>query len=165
MRDNTADRVNVIDTLNMGGYILHVYGSKSEPLFLGSEVASLLQYNVNRSTGRVDTSGMIRILDDSEKVKKIATKEDGKTTQAWMLTEFGLYEIMLLSKKPMAKIFKKYVKNVIKSVRLTGGYIPVYEDESPQELMRRAYELAERTLQHKNTLINDKSDQIQFNLE
>lgn len=82
-----------------------------------------------------------------------------------MLTEFGLYEIMMLSKKPIAKIFKKYVKNVIKSVMLTDGYIPIYENENPQDLLRRAYALAERTLEYRNTLINDRPDQIQFNIE
>lgn len=40
-----------------------------------------------------------------------------------MVTEEGLYEILMLSRKKAAKVFKKGVKQVLKSLRLNGGYI------------------------------------------
>lgn len=50
-------------------------------------------------------------------------------TEYWFLTENGLYEVLMLSRKPKAKQFKSKVKEILKSVRTTGGY-----PESPQLL-------------------------------
>lgn len=41
----------------------------------------------------------------------------------WFLTEDGLYEVLMQSRKPKAKEFKKEVKKILKSIRKTGGYI------------------------------------------
>ena len=59
---------------------------------------------------------------------KIATPtiNDGGVLQAnteyWFLTEDGLYEVLMQSRKPKAKEFKKEVKKILKSIRKTGGY-------------------------------------------
>ena len=39
------------------------------------------------------------------------------------LTENGLYEVLMLSRKPQAKPFKKKVKEILKSIRKNGAYI------------------------------------------
>ncbi len=39
------------------------------------------------------------------------------------MTEDGLYEVLMQSRKPIAKKFKKEVKNILKTIRKTGGYI------------------------------------------
>lgn len=41
----------------------------------------------------------------------------------WFLTEDGLYEVLMQSRKPKAKEFKKEVKKILKSIRKHGGYI------------------------------------------
>lgn len=41
----------------------------------------------------------------------------------WFLTEDGLYEVLMQSRKPKAKEFKKEVKKILKSIRKTGGYV------------------------------------------
>lgn len=43
-------------------------------------------------------------------------------TEYWFLTEDGLYEVLMQSRKPKAKEFKKEVKKILKSIRKTGGY-------------------------------------------
>ena len=41
----------------------------------------------------------------------------------WFLTEDGLYEVLMQSRKPKAKEFKKEVKKILKSIRKTGRYV------------------------------------------
>ena len=40
----------------------------------------------------------------------------------WFLTENGLYEVLMQSRKPIAKEFKREVKKILHEIRMTGGY-------------------------------------------
>ena len=46
----------------------------------------------------------------------------GQNREAWFLTENGLYEVLMQSRKPLAKEFKKKVKEILKSIRKHGLY-------------------------------------------
>lgn len=48
---------------------------------------------------------------------------DNLVTSAWFLTEDGLYEVLMTSRKPIAKKFKSEVKKILKEIRRTGGYV------------------------------------------
>lgn len=74
---------------------------------------------------------MMRNVDDDEKVI-ITTNSNPPLNERMVLqantsysflTENGLYEVLMLSRKPKAKQFKSKVKEILKSVRMTGGYI------------------------------------------
>lgn len=45
------------------------------------------------------------------------------------LTEDGLYEVLMQSRKPIAKQFKKKVKEILKLIRKDGGYITTNEKD------------------------------------
>lgn len=65
---------------------------------------------------------MLQTVDDDEKgVRNVYTP--GGMQEAWCLTEDGLYEVLMQSRKPKAKEFKKEVKKILKSIRKTGGYV------------------------------------------
>lgn len=65
---------------------------------------------------------MVNSLDDEEKVV-LRTKDClGRENSATFLTEDGLYEVLMLSRKPIAKQFKKEVKKILHEIRTTGGY-------------------------------------------
>lgn len=71
---------------------------------------------------------MLQSVDKDEKIKILnPANNDGRVLQAnteyWFLTEDGLYEVLMQSRKPKAKEFKKEVKKILKSIRKTGGYI------------------------------------------
>lgn len=67
---------------------------------------------------------MLSNVDEDEKTTRtISTTGSNYQTEAWFLTENGLYEVLMLSRKPKAKQFKSKVKEILKSVRMTGGYI------------------------------------------
>lgn len=71
---------------------------------------------------------MLGSVDSDEKVKIIVPPNilSGclrPNTEYWFLTEDGLYEVLMQSRKPKAKEFKKEVKKILKSIRKTGGYV------------------------------------------
>ncbi|MGG0590528.1 BRO family protein [Priestia megaterium] len=70
-------------------------------------------------------------------------------TDRWFITENGLYELLMQSRKPIAKQFKKEVKDILKQIRLTGGYIPIAQDESIEEILAKGLLVAEETLKIK----------------
>lgn len=70
-----------------------------------------------------DVSMMMKKIDNDEKVTNNVCTPGG-VQKAWFLTENGLYEVLMLSRKPKAKQFKSKIKEILKSVRKTGGGIP-----------------------------------------
>ena len=67
---------------------------------------------------------MLANVDEDEKTtRKIIPNGSNYKTEAWFLTEDGLYEVLMQSRKPKAKELKKEVKKILKSIRKTGGYV------------------------------------------
>ena len=86
-----------------------IYGTIEEPLFLAKDVAEFIEHS--------DVSKMMKSVDEDEKVKNIV-RTLGGNQEMWFLTENGLYEVLMQSRKPIAKQFKKKVKEILKSLRL-----------------------------------------------
>lgn len=63
----------------------------------------------------------MRNVDKEEKLTQTLFVS-GQGREYWFLTEDGLYEVLMQSRKPKAKEFKKEVKKILKSIRKTGGY-------------------------------------------
>lgn len=102
---------------------VRVFGTPEEPLFLARDVAEWIDHK--------DVTSMLRNIDEDEKVV-ITTNSNPPlnertvlqaNTSYSFLTENGLYEVLMLSRKPKAKEFKKKVKEILKTIRKTGGYI------------------------------------------
>lgn len=71
----------------------------------------------------------------------------GRTQQALFVNEDGLYDVILDSRKPEAKAFRKWITSeVLPSIRKTGGYIATKHDDTPDEIMARALLVAQQTL-------------------
>ena len=78
------------------------------PLFLAKDVAEWIDYS-KTSQGYYNVSKMLMPVDEEEKlVARLFTS--GQHREMWFLTEDGLYEVLFLSRKPIAKAFKKDVK-------------------------------------------------------
>lgn len=106
---------------------VRVFGTPEEPLFLARDVAEWIDYS-KRSDGSFRLDKMLQSLDDDEKIKFTTPAHNvsgvlQSNTEYWFLTENGLYEVLMLSRKPKAKEFKKKVKEILKTIRKTGGYI------------------------------------------
>lgn len=123
----------------MLGHKFTVYGTAENPLFLAKEVAEVLNYSESNS------NKLTNLVESDEKVRNIITTPGGNQ-EVWFLTEDGLYEVLMQSRKPIAKEFKKGVKEILKAIRKTGGYIATKSDDTPEEIMARALTIAQATL-------------------
>lgn len=95
------------------GKQLTVYGTPDNPLFLAKDVADWIEHS--------DVSTMMRNVDDEEKATNIVCTLGGNQ-KCWFLTEDGLYEVLMQSRKPIAKQFKKGVKSILRDIRRNGYY-------------------------------------------
>ncbi|MED3804979.1 phage antirepressor KilAC domain-containing protein [Lysinibacillus xylanilyticus] len=116
-----------------------VYGTSENPLFLAKDVADWIEHS--------DTSKMIRSIDEDEKLIRTLFLS-GQKRESWFLTEDGLYEVLMQSRKPIAKQFKKQVKNILKEIRLNGGYIATDENDDEASIMAKALLIANKTIEN-----------------
>lgn len=135
----SRNEAKLISTSNFLGREINVYGSVENPLFLAKEVAEWIEYDLT------SVNKLVNLVDDDEKVRKNVPTPGGNQ-EVWMLTEDGLYEVLMQSRKPIAKQFKKGVKQILHEVRTTGGYIATKADDTPEEIMARALTIAQATL-------------------
>lgn len=107
------DNLQIIDERKLFGKDFKIYGDIENPLFLAKDVANWIEH----SNPRV----MLNTVDENEKVvNNVYTL--GGSQESWFLTEDGLYEVLMQSRKPIAKQFKKEVKKILKSIRMNGMY-------------------------------------------
>ncbi len=115
------NELQIIDERELLGVNFKVYGTFENPLFLAKDVAVWIDYT-KKSNGSYDVNSMLRMVDEDEKlIRKIFVS--GQNREMWFLTEDGFYEVCMQSTKPNAKIFKKEVKQILKTIRKTGNYI------------------------------------------
>lgn len=111
--------LTVIQETVILGKKIQMYNSIEYPLFLAKDVAEWIDYSIS------NVSKMLKSVDEDEKTtRKFCTSGSNYQTEAWFLTEDGLYECCMQSKKPVAKQMKKEIKQYLKSIRLTGAAIP-----------------------------------------
>ena len=112
--------LTVIQETKILGKKIVMYGSIENPYFVASDVAEWL--------GERDGYTVARKVSDEEKDTQIVCTHGGnqKTT---VLTEDGLYEACMLSRKEIAKPLKKEIKKYLKSIRLTGAAIPIGDEK------------------------------------
>lgn len=107
------NELKVLNEQEVLGKHFKVYGTPEEPLFLAKDVADWIEHSNPRM--------MLQTVDDDEKgVRNVYTP--GGMQEAWCLTEDGLYEVLMQSRKPIAKEFKKKVKKILKTIRKHGLY-------------------------------------------
>lgn len=84
-------------------------------------------------------------------------------TAATLINESGLYSLILSSKLPSAKAFKRWVTSeVLPAIRKNGGYMAGQEHMTDQEIMAQALIVAQRTIESKNRLISEMQPKALF---
>lgn len=139
-----ANQISVLKQTELCGQQFMVYGSAQEPLFLAKDVASIIEHS--------DVSTMMRAVDEDEKLIQTILVS-GQNREVWMVTENGLYEVLMQSRKPIAKQFKKGVKTILKEIRTNGGYIATSQEDTPELIMARALQVAQATIDKHNARI------------
>lgn len=127
-----------------------------EPFFVAKDVAEILGYSNSRKA----------IIDHVDEEDKGVTKCDtlGGVQELSVINESGLYSLVLSSKLPTAKRFKRWVTSeVLPAIRKTGGYIGGAENMTEAEIMARAVLIGQRTIEEQKRKIDNLQNEIDVN--
>ena len=135
------------------GEIRTMMNEKCEVFFVGKDVAKALGYS--------NTSKAIQQHVDKEDRSTLPIRESAYETRVTIINESGLYSLILSSKLPQAKAFKRWVTNeVLPQIAHTGGYIPTRnmrtgEKLTDGEVMEVANRIMQRTISRHNLPADD----------
>ena len=137
----------------MFGEIRTLVNEKGETFFVGKDVAQALGYSNTRKA----------LQDHVDDEDKGVTKRDtlGGIQQMVVINESGLYSLVLSSKLPQAKEFKRWITSeVLPQIRQTGGYIPTTNPRTGEvltesEMVEAANKIVARTIARSNLPADD----------
>lgn len=118
-----------------------------EPWMVGRDVAAALGYSNTRDA-------LSRHVDDEDKNTVVNPDGTPGNPNMVIINESGLYSLVLSSKLPGAKKFRRWVTaEVLPSIRKTGGYIVATTDMTDAEIMARALLVANDTIKRRDERI------------
>ena len=145
------------------GMVRTATDEKGEPWFCAKDLCDALGYK------RADLA-VKQHVNPHDAAKRcvwveVGKKKDGtpakRLTQMIFVNESGFYALVLGSKLPSALMFKDWVTSVVlPQIRKTGGYIPVHEGESEEEMIRNAEQILRATLKEKEVLLEKQKKLI-----
>lgn len=128
---------------------IEIYG---KPYFVGTDVAKALGYSNPRKA----------ILDHCKGVTKRDTPTSSGIQSMSYINEGDLYRLIMKSKLPSAEKFEAWVMDeVLPAIHHNGGYIMGQENLSDSELMAKAILVAQKTIEHKNQIIEQQKAKIE----
>ena len=131
---------------------------ESEPWFVGKDVAEILGYS-NAS------KAVMSHVDDEDKqfvMMNVADSQNGNLVKTALINESGLYSLILSSKLPQAKEFKRWVTSeVLPKIRKHGGYISGEEHMNDDELLAQAVLVAQRKLEERTAQLDAANKKIE----
>ena len=138
------------------GMVRTATDDKGEPWFCAKDLCDVLGYKKSSDSVKQHVR-----YDDTMKRGvwvEVGMKKDGtpakRLTQMIFVNESGFYALVLGSKLATAVKFKDWVTSVVlPQIRKTGGYIPVNEGESEEEMIRNAEQILRATLKEKENLL------------
>ena len=137
----------------MFGEVRTLTNEKGETFFVGKDVAQALGYT--------NTLKAIRDHVDSEDKGVNEMVTPGGNQRVIFINESGLYSLVLSSKLPQAKEFKRWVTaEVLPQIRQTGGYIPTRNPRTGEvmtesEMVEAANRIVARTIARSNLPADD----------
>jgi prophage antirepressor-like protein len=126
-------------------------GTAENPLFCLVDLCKALSLTPSKVAQRLDSSVL----------SKYPAQTGFGTKELNFVNEDGLYDVILDSRKPEARAFRKWVTSeVLPAIRRQGGYIAAKADESPELIMARALKVADDTIRRQKALIEQKDSLI-----
>mgnify|MGYP002600158550 FL=1 len=145
----------VYENKRFGNIRTFVEEGKQEPWFVAADVCRALEVKNARDA--------VARLDDDEKNTVVLTDGNRGNPNVTVVSEPGLYALVLSSRKPEAKEFKRWITHdVIPSIRKSGGYIAGQEDMSDADLMAKALIVAQRQIEQRDKQITEMQPKALF---
>lgn len=117
---------------------------EGKPYFCGKDVAGALGYVIPKDAIAAHCKGAV----------KHRTPTNGGIQELLFIPEGDLYRLIVSSKLPTAEKFEHWVfDEVLPSIRKHGGYISGQAEMSPEELMAKALQVAQKTLEEREARI------------
>lgn len=124
-----------------------------EPWFVLKDCMSILDLGNPTET--------VKMFDKDEFSTTEVIDSIGRRQQTYIISEPGLYRLVMKSRKPEAKEFQRWVTHeVLPQIRKTGGYIPTSESDSDEDIMARAVLVAQKTIKQKKQQIAEQQTRI-----
>lgn len=115
--------------------------------------------SVRMAIGKMNSKQVVKL--NNSNVKDIDFRKLHNTGENF-LTESGVYKLIFKSKKKEAEKFQDWVTDeVLPQIRKTGGYIPIDEEESEQDILAKALLIAQNTLKKKDELLKAKDKELE----
>lgn len=124
-----------------------------EPWFVAKDVCDMLELsNVGQALARLD--------DDEKSSITLNDGTPGNPNRA-IVSESGLYALVLASRKPEAHEFKRWVTHdVLPQIRKTGGYIPTTDVDDDMTILAKAVMIGQRTMEAQKQRIAEQQTRI-----
>lgn len=125
-----------------------------EPWFVAKDVCDILELT--------NPAVALQSLDDDEKTNlsnSYVWSEPGR--RPLIISEPGLYRLVMRSRKPEAKEFQRWVTHeVLPSIRRTGGYIPTTDADDDMTILAKAVMIGQRTMEAQKQKIAEQQTRI-----
>lgn len=122
-----------------------------EPWFVAVDVCKALELS--------NPTVAVSRLDEVERAKFNL----GRQGEGIIVNEAGLYSLILGSRKPEAKVFKRWITHdVIPAIRKTGGYIQGEESMNDDDLIARALVMAQKKIELREQQLKEKDAQLEL---
>lgn len=145
--------IQIFENKNFGK--LTVMEKDGEFFFIGNEIAELLGYSNYRK------AVMVHVEDEDKLRSQIGYA--GQMREVTVINESGLYSLILSSKLPQAKEFKRWVTTeVLPSIRRNGGYLKNQENMSNDEILANAVILANKLIAEKEKIIEELEPKAKY---
>lgn len=127
-----------------------------QPYFIGKDVAAVLGYSNTRDA-------LDRHVDSEDKNTVVNPDGNRGNPNMTIINESGLYSLVLSSKLPSAKRFKRWVTSeVLPAIRQTGGYIPTAPGMSDMEILSRAIQISQATIERQKKQLEAQAPKVLF---
>lgn len=142
------------------GAIRTMTDEQGEVFFVGKDVAKALGYAKSRNA-------LAAHVEDDDKKDALIQGSLGGIQKMTVINESGLYALVLSSKLPQAKTFKRWVTSeVLPQIRKTGGYIPTKDGEGRQlsdmEIMALALQIQQKTIDEQHKTIDRLAPKAEY---
>ncbi|WP_406606213.1 phage antirepressor [Bifidobacterium bifidum] len=146
---------NEIQRFDFKGASLRTLTDKAgEPWFVAKDVCDILELG--------NTTNALRALDEDEKTNftNCNVAQNGGRAPL-IISEPGLYKLVMRSRKPEAKEFQRWVTHeVLPSIRRTGGYIPTTDADDDMTILAKAVMIGQRTMEAQKQKIAEQQTRI-----
>lgn len=124
-----------------------------EPWFVLKDCMSILDLGNPTET--------VKLFDEDEFSTAEVIDSIGRRQQAYIISEPGLYRLVMRSRKPEAKEFQRWVTHeVLPAIRKTGGYIPTTDADDDMTILAKAVMIGQRTMEAQKRKIAEQQTRI-----